>query len=61
LLDLRSMAPPERVGVLDEQLELLEARTAEVVSDRELPWALTPDRQGIGVRAGRGADPVPAP
>jgi uncharacterized membrane protein len=51
LRDLRAVAPPERVGVLDEQLRLLEARTAELVSDRELRFALTPDRQGIGIRA----------
>jgi uncharacterized membrane protein len=50
--DLRTVAPPERVAVLDEQLELLEARAAEVAPARELHLDLAPDRQGLGVRAG---------
>jgi uncharacterized membrane protein len=53
LIDLKSVALPERVPVLDEQLELLEAATASRMEDeREATMALRADREGIGVAAG---------
>lgn len=54
LQDLKTVAPPDRQAVLDRQLELLESSVREVVvDDRDVATALQPDRQGIGVRAGR--------
>jgi uncharacterized membrane protein len=50
LMDLRSLAPKDRLGVLDQQLRLLTASAREAVDQ---PWdvdfALTSDRKGIGV------------
>ena len=52
LVDLRSIAPPERVGVLDRQLELLTAAAETALDDeRDVDLALTADRQGLGVAA----------
>jgi uncharacterized membrane protein len=52
LTDLRSIAPPERVGVLDRQLELLTAAAETALDDeRDVDLALTADRQGLGVAA----------
>jgi uncharacterized membrane protein len=60
LTDLRSIAPAERAGALDEQLDLLWAAVEERVSDhRNVRIALTGDRQGLGVSAGRDT-PSPA-
>jgi uncharacterized membrane protein len=53
LTDLRTVAPPDRRPSIDQQLELLCSAITEVVGDKEdISFALTPDRQGIGVRAG---------
>jgi uncharacterized membrane protein len=47
--DLRSIAPLERVDVLDEQLELLVAATQRAMDDEhDVDMALHPDREGIG-------------
>jgi uncharacterized membrane protein len=52
LTDLRSIAPPERVGVIDDQLELLVAATESSMDDeRDVEMALTEDREGIGAAA----------
>jgi len=54
LEDLRSIAPPERVAILDEQLDLL-ATAAETAMDdpRDVELALHEDREGIGAEASR--------
>lgn len=47
--DLRSIAPADRVDVIDEQLELLAAATERAMADeRDVELALHPDREGIG-------------
>jgi uncharacterized membrane protein len=52
LMDLRRVALPERIEVLDEQAELLRAATVEAMSDeRDVPFALGPDREGLGAAA----------
>jgi uncharacterized membrane protein len=52
LTDLRSIAPPERVAVLDRQLELLTAAVERTLADeRDVDLALTADSEGIGVAA----------
>jgi uncharacterized membrane protein len=52
LTDLRSIAPAERVGVIDHQLELLAASAATAMDDRrDVQMALRPDREGIGAAA----------
>ena len=49
LVDLRSIAPPDRVEVIDEQLELLAAATERAMDDEhDVELALHPDREGIG-------------
>lgn len=52
LTDLKSIAPADRVGILDHHLELL-AATAETSMDdgRDIEMALRADREGIGVAA----------
>jgi uncharacterized membrane protein len=52
LTDLRSIAPPERVDVIDRQLERL-AAAAEAARDheRDVEMALADDRKGIGAAA----------
>jgi uncharacterized membrane protein len=52
LTDLRSIAPPERVHVIDRQLERL-TTAAEAAMDNEwdVEFALTDDRKGIGAAA----------
>ena len=53
LTDLRTVAPLDRRPSIDQQLELLCSAITEVVGDKDdISFALTPDRQGIGVRAG---------
>jgi uncharacterized membrane protein len=53
LTDLRSIALPDRVPILDHQLELLEAATTSAMDDeRDARMALREDREGIGVAAG---------
>ena len=52
LTDLRSIAPPERVAVLDRQLELLTAAVERALDDeRDVDLALTADNEGLGVAA----------
>ena len=54
LNDLRSLAPPDRAGVVEEQLQLLTRATRAAIGDeRELDIALAEDREGIGIAAGR--------
>jgi len=49
LADLRGVALPERVDVLDEQAGLLRAATVEAMDDeRDVRFALDPDREGLG-------------
>ena len=49
LADLRRVALPERIEVLDEQLELLRAATTEALNDeRDVRLALDPDGEGLG-------------
>ena len=56
LTDLRSVAPPDRVEVLDEQLDLLAQATESALSDgRDVEMALQADRRGIGTPAGAGS------
>ena len=52
LTDLRSIAPPERMDVIDRQLERLRiaSRSGEVDSE-DVEFALTDDRKGIGAAA----------
>jgi uncharacterized membrane protein len=52
LTDLRRIALPERIEVLDEQLGLLRAATVEAMDDeRDVGRALGPDREGLGATA----------
>jgi uncharacterized membrane protein len=55
LLDLRSVALPERVQSVDEQLDLLQSATKSTLDDsRDVRFALASDGQGIGVAAKPG-------
>ena len=52
LTDLRSIAPPERAGIIDLQLDLLATTTQASLSDkRDVELALHQDREGIGAAA----------
>ena len=52
LTDLRSIAPPERVGIVDLQLDLLSTTTeASLGDERDVAFALHQDREGIGAAA----------
>ena len=52
LADLKSLALPDRVAVLEEQLELLTAATEAAMEDeRDAEMALRDDREGIGAAA----------
>ena len=54
LEDLRSIAPPDRVPIIDEQLDLLAAATETAMDDqRDVDMALHADREGIGAAASR--------
>ena len=49
LMDLRRVALPERIEVLDEQARLLRAATVEAMHDgRDVRFALESDREGLG-------------
>ncbi len=53
LVDLRTAAPDERRGIIDEQLDLLSAGTRSAFEqDRDVEDALSGDAEGIGVGAG---------
>ena len=50
LMDLRDVALPERIQVLDEQAALLRAATIQAIYDeRDARFALDPDREGLGL------------
>jgi uncharacterized membrane protein len=52
LMDLRRVALPERIEALDEQAGLLRAATVEAMyDDRDVRFALDPDREGLGAAA----------
>ena len=52
LADLRQVALPQRIQVLDEQAALLRAATVEAMYDeRDVRFALDPDREGLGAAA----------
>ena len=52
IIDLRAVALPERIEVLDEQMVLLRAATGEAMHDpRDIRLALDPDREGLGTAA----------
>jgi uncharacterized membrane protein len=52
LTDLRSIVPPERVEIIDLQLDLLSTTTEAALSDeRDVELALHEDREGIGAAA----------
>jgi len=52
LTDLKSIAPADRVGILDHQLELLVAATESSMDDeRDAEMALREDPEGIGAAA----------
>jgi uncharacterized membrane protein len=56
LVDLRAIAPPDRIGVIDEQLELLDAAVGrETLEEIESRRATSPDPAGMGVAAGTAA------
>ena len=49
LVDLKSLALPNRVAVLEEQLDLLATATQTAMEDeRDAEMALREDREGIG-------------
>jgi uncharacterized membrane protein len=53
LCDLETVVPPDRVGSIRRQRDLLSAAIAEVVTDTDdASFARSADRQGIGVGAG---------
>jgi hypothetical protein len=52
LTDLKSISPPERVAVLDLQLDLLRAGTEASLDDnRDVAFALQGDREAVGAAA----------
>jgi uncharacterized membrane protein len=52
LEDLRRLATPERIPIIDEQLDLLAAATETAMDDqRDVDSALHADREGIGAAA----------
>ena len=51
LTDLRSVAPPERIAVIDRQLERLRISVEAAVDSEDVEFALTDDRKGIGAAA----------
>ena len=52
LMDLRRVALPERIEVLEEQAARLRAATVEAIHDeRDVRFALDPDREGMGAAA----------
>ena len=52
LTDLKSIALPERVGIIDLELDLLSTTTETSLSDeRDIELALHDDREGIGAAA----------
>jgi uncharacterized membrane protein len=54
LVDLRTIAPPDRVVVIDRQLELLAAAAETRLDDaRDVEAALASDRRGVGAAATR--------
>ena len=57
LNDLRTVVPPERAAILEEQLALLAASTESLMDDeRDVRLAMREDREGIGAAARTTAD-----
>jgi hypothetical protein len=55
LEDLRSIAPPDRVGSIERQLDLLDASVSVAFDDpRDRAVALVPDPRGFGPAAADG-------
>jgi uncharacterized membrane protein len=55
LVDLRSIAPPDRVGSIERQLDLLDASVSVAFDDpRDRAVALVPDPRGFGPAAADG-------
>nr|MBA2476820.1 DUF2254 domain-containing protein [Actinomycetota bacterium] len=53
LTDLEAVALPERVPILEHQLDLLAAATESLMDDaRDVRMAMREDREGIGAAAG---------
>jgi uncharacterized membrane protein len=53
LRDLRSLAPEDRTGIIDEEIRLLQAAVEASLDERvNVAFALGDDREGIGVAAG---------
>ena len=53
LTDLKSVAPANRIPILDQQLELLETATTSLMDDeRDATFALEQDREDVGAAAG---------
>jgi uncharacterized membrane protein len=52
LLDLMSIAPPERLESIREQIRLLDAATSAEIAGADVETARTADGIGIGVAAG---------
>jgi uncharacterized membrane protein len=62
LTDLRSIVPPDRVEVIDLELDLLATATETSLSDeRDVEFALHDDREGIGATASAIDDGTPGP
>jgi uncharacterized membrane protein len=51
LTDLRAVAPPERLDVIDRQLGRLRSSVEETLDTEDVAFALTDDRKGIGAPA----------
>ena len=52
LMDLRRVALPQRIEVLDDQVVLLRAATRDALHDeQDIRFALDPDREGLGAAA----------
>jgi uncharacterized membrane protein len=51
LTDLRAVAPPERLDVIDRQLKRLRNSAEETLNPEDVAFALTDDRKGIGAPA----------
>ena len=51
LTDLRSIAPPERIDVIDRQLDRLRTAAEAALDEEDAEFALTDDGKGIGAAA----------
>jgi uncharacterized membrane protein len=55
LADLKSIAPPDRAAVLDDQIERLRRAVERAFDETDVPMALEADPEGIGDAIGRDA------